>query len=66
MVITVVVLFPCVPALPLSTPPAVGVVEREQSGRCTGRTRGGQLVHCDGHRGLIGRLVEVEVTEATP
>ncbi|MFA7297550.1 MAG: tRNA (N6-isopentenyl adenosine(37)-C2)-methylthiotransferase MiaB [Dehalococcoidia bacterium] len=42
------------------------LVERELEGRCTGRTRGGQLVHFDGHRGLIGRLVDVEVTEATP
>jgi tRNA-2-methylthio-N6-dimethylallyladenosine synthase len=42
------------------------LVEREQEGRLTGRTRGGQLVHFDGHRGLIGRLVDVEVTEATP
>ena len=42
------------------------LVERELEGRCTGRTRGGQLVHFDGHRALIGRLVDVEVTEATP
>jgi tRNA-2-methylthio-N6-dimethylallyladenosine synthase len=42
------------------------LVEREQEGRCTGRTRGGQLVHFDGHRGLVGRLVQVDVTETTP
>ena len=42
------------------------LVEREDEGRCTGRTRGGQLVHFDGHKRLIGRLVDVEIVEATP
>ena len=42
------------------------LVEREDEGRCTGRARGGQLVHFDGHRRLIGKLVDVELTEATP
>ncbi len=42
------------------------LVEREQEGRLTGRIRGGQLVHFDGYRNLVGNLVDVSVTEATP
>jgi tRNA-2-methylthio-N6-dimethylallyladenosine synthase len=40
------------------------LVEREQDGRSTGRTRGGQLVHFAG-TGLVGELVEVAVDEVT-
>ena len=41
------------------------LVERCEEGRCTGRTRGGQLVHFDGHARLVGTLVSVEVEAAT-
>ena len=41
------------------------LVEREQEGRSTGRTRGGQLTHFDGV-GLIGDLVDVTVDQVTP
>ncbi|MEX2228813.1 MAG: tRNA (N6-isopentenyl adenosine(37)-C2)-methylthiotransferase MiaB [Dehalococcoidia bacterium] len=41
------------------------LVEREEQGRATGRTRGGQLVHFPGIR-QIGRLVDVVVEQATP
>ncbi|MGE0134337.1 MAG: tRNA (N6-isopentenyl adenosine(37)-C2)-methylthiotransferase MiaB [Dehalococcoidia bacterium] len=40
------------------------LVEREQDGRATGRTRGGQLVHFAGN-GLVGDLVDVAVDEVT-
>ncbi len=40
------------------------LVEREQDGRASGRTRGGQLVHFDG-AGLIGQLVDVTVDQVT-
>ena len=40
------------------------LVEREQDGHVTGRTRGGQLVHFDG-AGRLGQLVDVTVHEAT-
>ncbi len=40
------------------------LVEREQDGRSSGRTRGGQLVHFNGS-GLVGRLVEVDVDEVS-
>ncbi|MFN8585465.1 MAG: tRNA (N6-isopentenyl adenosine(37)-C2)-methylthiotransferase MiaB [Dehalococcoidia bacterium] len=40
------------------------LVEREQDGRSTGRTRGGQLVHFAG-TGLVGQLVDVAVDEVT-
>src|SRR5262249_9767291 len=42
------------------------LVEREVEGRLTGRARGGQLVHFDGHRTLVGKLVSVRIDEATP
>ena len=41
------------------------LVEREQEGRSTGRTRAGQLAHFDGV-GLVGELVEVTVDQVTP
>ncbi|MGE0136003.1 MAG: tRNA (N6-isopentenyl adenosine(37)-C2)-methylthiotransferase MiaB [Dehalococcoidia bacterium] len=40
------------------------LVEREQDGRSTGRTRGGQLVHFAGS-GMVGELVDVAVDEVT-
>jgi tRNA-2-methylthio-N6-dimethylallyladenosine synthase len=40
------------------------LVEREQDGRSTGRTRSGQLVHFDG-TGHLGTLVDVTVDEVT-
>ena len=40
------------------------LVEREDEGRSTGRTRHGQLVHFDG-AGLVGELVDVTIAEAT-
>ena len=40
------------------------LAEREQDGRTTGRTRGGQLVHFDG-TGHLGELVDVTVDEVT-
>lgn len=40
------------------------LVEREQDGRSTGRTRGGQLVHFAG-AGLVGELVDIAVDEVT-
>jgi tRNA-2-methylthio-N6-dimethylallyladenosine synthase len=40
------------------------LVEREQDGRSTGRTRHGQLVHFDG-TGRLGELVDVTVDEVT-
>ena len=41
------------------------LVEREEDGRSTGRTRGGQLVHFNG-AGLLGELAEVTVDRVTP
>ena len=41
------------------------LVEREDEGRATGRTRHGQLVHFDG-AGLLGELVAVTIAEASP
>jgi tRNA-2-methylthio-N6-dimethylallyladenosine synthase len=41
------------------------LVEREDVDKATGRTRHGQLVHFDGS-GLIGELVKVDISEATP
>jgi tRNA A37 methylthiotransferase MiaB len=40
------------------------LVEREQDGRSTGRTRHGQLVHFDG-MGHLGEIVDVTVDEVT-
>jgi tRNA-2-methylthio-N6-dimethylallyladenosine synthase len=40
------------------------LVEREQDGRSTGRTRHGQLVHFDG-TGELGRLVDVTIDDVT-
>lgn len=41
------------------------LVEREDQGRATGRTRGGQLVHFPGAK-QVGRLVDVVVEQSTP
>jgi tRNA-2-methylthio-N6-dimethylallyladenosine synthase len=41
------------------------LVEREEQGRSSGRTRGGQIVHFDATK-QVGRLVDVVVDEATP
>ena len=41
------------------------LVEREQDGRSTGRTRRGQLVHFDA-TGTLGRLAAVTIDEVTP
>ena len=41
------------------------LVEREQDGRSTGRTRSGQLVHFNA-TGKVGECVEVTVDEVTP
>ncbi|MDP6606648.1 MAG: tRNA (N6-isopentenyl adenosine(37)-C2)-methylthiotransferase MiaB [Dehalococcoidia bacterium] len=41
------------------------LVEREEDGRSTGRTRGGQLVHF-AETGLVGELAEVIVDSVTP
>ena len=40
------------------------LVEREEEGRASGRTRGGQIVHFDGKH-VLGRLVTVTVEAAT-
>ena len=40
------------------------LVEREEEGRVTGRTRGGHLVHFDA-QGVLGQLVDVSVSEVT-
>ncbi len=41
------------------------LVEQEQGGRASGRTRRGQIVHFDA-RGRVGDLVEVAVAQVTP
>ncbi len=41
------------------------LVEQEQDGRASGRTRRGQIVHFDA-RGRLGDLVEVAVSQVTP
>ncbi|MBM3139434.1 MAG: tRNA (N6-isopentenyl adenosine(37)-C2)-methylthiotransferase MiaB [Chloroflexi bacterium] len=41
------------------------LAEREEAGRTTGRTRGGQLVHFNGVK-QVGRLVDVVIDQATP
>ena len=41
------------------------LVEQEQDGRASGRTRRGQIVHFDA-RGRLGELVEVTVSQVTP
>jgi tRNA-2-methylthio-N6-dimethylallyladenosine synthase len=41
------------------------LVEREEQGRSSGRTRGGQIVHFDAVK-KVGRLVDVVIDEATP
>ena len=47
------------------------LVEQNESGRCTGRTRQGQLVHFDAvgpqaAKGALGGLVRVEIAQVTP
>ena len=46
------------------------LVEREEAGRCTGRTRHGQLVHFDvtgtDVTGRLGQLIEVVIDAVTP
>src|SRR5690606_34802235 len=41
------------------------LVEREEQGRSSGRTRGGQIVHFDAVK-QVGRIVDVVIDEATP
>ncbi|MBM4415388.1 MAG: TRAM domain-containing protein, partial [Chloroflexi bacterium] len=40
------------------------LVEREEDGRASGRTRGGQIVHFQG-AGLVGRLVDVTIDQVS-
>ena len=40
------------------------LVEREEDGRASGRTRGGRIVHFEG-AGLVGELVDIEIAETT-
>jgi tRNA-2-methylthio-N6-dimethylallyladenosine synthase len=42
------------------------LVDREQKGRWTGRTRGNNLVHIDDTRDLLGKLVDVRITSTSP
>jgi len=42
------------------------LVEGTAKGRWTGRSRGNTLVHFDDDRDLLGKLVEVEVTQTSP
>jgi tRNA-2-methylthio-N6-dimethylallyladenosine synthase len=42
------------------------LVEGRSKGRWTGRTRGNTLVHFDGDRELIGKLVNVMITRTSP
>lgn len=41
------------------------LIESEQDGRASGRTRRGQIVHVDS-RGRVGQLVDVTVSQVTP
>jgi tRNA-2-methylthio-N6-dimethylallyladenosine synthase len=42
------------------------LVDREQKGRWSGRTRGNALVHVDDERNLLGTIVDVEITASSP
>jgi tRNA-2-methylthio-N6-dimethylallyladenosine synthase len=42
------------------------LVEGKAKGRWTGRTRGNTLVHFDDDRDVLGRLVDVQITQTSP
>ncbi|HET7055081.1 MAG TPA: tRNA (N6-isopentenyl adenosine(37)-C2)-methylthiotransferase MiaB [Thermomicrobiales bacterium] len=42
------------------------LIDTQQKGRWTGRTRGNLLVHVDSHLNLLGRNVPVRITESSP
>lgn len=42
------------------------LVDRTAKGRWTGRSRGNTLVHIDDERDLLGKLVDVRITETSP
>jgi len=42
------------------------LVDSKQKGRWTGRTRGNQLVHFEDDRDLLGKLVDVKITQTSP
>jgi tRNA-2-methylthio-N6-dimethylallyladenosine synthase len=42
------------------------LIDTQQKGRWTGRTRGNLLVHVDSHQNLLGRNVPVRITESSP
>jgi tRNA-2-methylthio-N6-dimethylallyladenosine synthase len=42
------------------------LVEGKAKGRWTGRTRGNTLVHFDDDRDVLGKLVEVRITQTSP
>ena len=41
------------------------LVEKEEDGKCTGRTTGNQLVHFNGNN-ILGSIVEVQIHEVSP
>lgn len=42
------------------------LIDKHQKGRWSGRTRGNQLVHVADERPLIGKLIDVRITESSP
>jgi tRNA-2-methylthio-N6-dimethylallyladenosine synthase len=42
------------------------LVDKQAKGRWTGRTRGMTLVHFADHRDLMGKLVDVKITDSSP
>jgi tRNA-2-methylthio-N6-dimethylallyladenosine synthase len=42
------------------------LVDRSARGRWTGRTRGNTLVHIDDERHLLGKIIDVRITETSP
>ena len=42
------------------------LVEGKAKGRWTGRTRGNTLVHFDDGRNVLGKLIDVQITETSP
>lgn len=42
------------------------LVDKKQKGKWSGRTRGNCLVHVDDDRDLLGKLIDVRITESSP
>jgi tRNA-2-methylthio-N6-dimethylallyladenosine synthase len=42
------------------------LVDKRQKGRWSGRTRGNALIHFEDERDLLGKLIDVRVTDASP